>query len=177
MFDDKVHPKSLDGFKSLFETLYPSLCLFANKYLNDMDTSKDVVQEVFIKIWERDTPYPNFYAIKSLLYTSVKNRCLDYLKSKYHRSMVQSSDLDFDHMVSDTFFYTQLTLTDTYAQLETAIKQLPKKSEAVIRLTLNAYTNKEIAEELSISKNTVKSQKRIAYKKLRHTIGSLLNIF
>ncbi|GAL63766.1 hypothetical protein JCM19300_2802 [Algibacter lectus] len=80
-------------------------------------------------------------------------------------------------MVSDTFFYTQLTLTDTYAQLETAIKQLPKKSEAVIRLTLNAYTNKEIAEELSISKNTVKSQKRIAYKKLRHTIGSLLNIF
>ncbi|WP_340156482.1 RNA polymerase sigma-70 factor [uncultured Winogradskyella sp.] len=177
MSKDKIHPKSLDGFKSLFETLYPSLCLFANKYLNDMDTSKDIVQEVFIKIWEQDIQYPNLYAIKSLLYKSVKNRCLDYLKSRYHRSMVQSPDIDFNHMVTDTFFYTQLTLIDTYAHLETAIKQLPKKSEAVIRLTLNAYTNKEIAEELSISKNTVKSQKRIAYKKLRHTLGSLLNIF
>jgi RNA polymerase sigma-70 factor (ECF subfamily) len=177
MSEGQVHPKNLDGLKSLFEPLYPSLCLFANTYLRDMDTSKDVVQEVFIKIWERDTPYPNFYAIKALLYKAVKNRCLDYLKSKYHRRMVQSPDIDFDHMLSDDFFYTQLTLTDTYAQLETAIKQLPKKSEAVIRLTLNAYTNKEIAEELSISKNTVKSQKRIAYKKLRHALGSLLNIF
>ncbi|MGJ8550710.1 RNA polymerase sigma-70 factor [Winogradskyella wichelsiae] len=177
MSEGQVHPKSLDGLKSLFETLYPSLCLFANTYLNDMDKAKDVVQEVFIKIWERDTPYPNFYAIKALLYKAVKNRCLDYLKSKYHRRMVQSPDIDFDHMLSDDFFYTQLILTDTYAQLETAIKQLPKKSEAVIRLTLNAYTNKEIAEELSISKNTVKSQKRIAYKKLRHALGSLLNIF
>ncbi|NRR91207.1 RNA polymerase sigma-70 factor [Winogradskyella undariae] len=176
MSTGKVHPKSLNGFKSLFETLYPSLCLFANKYLNDMDTSKDIVQEVFMKIWERDTPYPNFYAIKALLYTSVKNRCLDYLKSKYHRSMVQSPDVDFDHMLSEEFFSTQLTLIDTYAQLATAIQQLPKKSEAVIRLALNAYTNKEIAEELSISKNTVKSQKRIAYKKLRHALGSLLNI-
>ena len=177
MSEGQVHPKNMDGFKSLFETLYPSLCLFANTYLNDMDTSKDVVQEVFIKIWERDTPYPNFYAIKALLYTAVRNRCLDYLKSKYHRSMVQSPAIDFDHLLSDDFFYTQLTLIDTYAQLETAIKQLPKKSEAVIRLTLNAYTNTEIAEALSISKNTVKSQKRIAYKKLRQALGSLLNIF
>ncbi|WP_418639251.1 RNA polymerase sigma-70 factor [Winogradskyella sp.] len=177
MSEGQVHPKKLDGLKSLYETLYPSLCLFANTYLSDMDTAKDIVQEVFITIWERDTPYPNFYAIKALLYTAVRNRCLDYLKSKYHKSMVQSAAIDFDHMLSDDFFYTQLTLTDTYAQLETAIQQLPKKSEAVIRLTLNDYTNKEIAEELCISKNTVKSQKRIAYKKLRHALGSLLNIF
>lgn len=177
MSTGQVHPKNLDGLKSLFETLYPSLCLFANKYLNDMDTAKDIVQEVFIKIWERDTQYPNFYAIKSLLYKAVRNRCLDYLKSKHYRCIVQSPDFDFDYMLSDEFFYTKLTLIDTYAQLEIAIKQLPKKSEAVIRLTLNAYTNKEIAEELSISKNTVKSQKRIAYKKLRHVLGSLMNIF
>jgi len=177
MSTGQVHRASMVGFKSVFETLYPSLCLFANTYLSDMDTSKDIVQEVFIKIWERDTPYPNFYAIKSLLYTAVKNRCLDYLKSKYHRSIVQSPAIDFDHMVTDDFFYTQVTLIDTYAQLERAIKQLPKKSEAVIRLTLNAYTNTEIAEALCISKNTVKSQKRIAYKKLRQALGSLLNIF
>ncbi|WP_299108407.1 sigma-70 family RNA polymerase sigma factor [uncultured Winogradskyella sp.] len=177
MSKDKIHPKCIEGYRSLFDTLYPPLCLFANKYLNDIDTSKDIVQEVFIKIWERKIEYPNFFAIKSLLYKSVRNRCLDYLKSKYHRSMVQSPDIDFDHMLSDEFFYTQLTLIDTYDQLETAIKHLPKKSEAVIRLTLNAYTNKEIAEELSISKNTVKSQKRIAYNKLRQSLGSLLNSF
>ena len=177
MSKDKLHTMSMEGYRSLFDTLYPSLCLFANKYLNDIDTSKDIVQEVFIKIWEQNIQSPNFYAAKSLLYTSVKNRCLDYLQSKYYRSVIQSPDIDFDKMLTEEFFHTQLIIIDTYAQLETAIKQLPSKSETVIRLTLNAHTNKEIAEAMSISKNTVKSQKRIAYKKLRHSLGSLLNMF
>lgn len=164
-------------YKSLFDTLYPPLCLFANKYVNNMDTAEDMVQEVFIKIWEKKIQSPNFYAIKSFLYTSVRNQCLNYLKSKYHKSLVQSPDIDFDQIGTEEFFLTQLTIIDTYSQLETAIMQLPKKCESVIRLSLKAYTNKEIAEELSISKNTVKSQKRIAYEKLRHSLGSLLNIF
>ncbi len=177
MSKDKLHPISIEGYKSLFDTLYPPLCLFANTYLKDIDTSKDIVQDVFIKVWERKIQYPNFYAIKSFLYTSVRNRCLDYLKSKYHRSVIQSSDIDFDQLFTEEFFLTQLTIIDTYSQLETAIKQLPNKCERVIRLSLKAYTNEEIAEEMSISKNTVKSQKRIAYEKLRHSLGSLLNIF
>ncbi|TXD81180.1 RNA polymerase sigma-70 factor [Subsaximicrobium wynnwilliamsii] len=177
MYKGKQHPRSLEGFKSLFDTLYPPLCLFANKYLNDMDTAEDIVQEVFIKVWEQDIQYINFYAAKSFFYKSVRNRCLDYLKSKYHRSVIQSPDIDFEKIVTEEFFLTQLTIIDTYSQLETAIKQLPTKCERIIRLSLNEYTIKEIADELAISKNTVKSQKRIAYEKLRHSLGSLLNIF
>tara|TARA_R110002049_G_scaffold253753_1_gene429160 strand:- start:2045 stop:2578 length:534 start_codon:yes stop_codon:yes gene_type:complete len=177
MSKDKLHPMSIEGYKSFFDTLYPPLCLFANKYLNDMETSKDMVQEVFIKTWEQKTPYPNFYAIKSFLYTSVRNRCLDYLKSKHYKSIVQSPEIDFDNMLTEEFFHTQLTIIDTYSQLETAIKKLPNKCEQIIRLSLKAYTNKEIAQEMAISKNTVKSQKRIAYEKLRHSLSSLLNIF
>jgi len=177
MSKDQLHPMTLEGFKSLFDALYPSLCLFANKYLKDAETSKDIVQEVFIKVWEQKIPYPNFYAIKSFLYKSVKNRCLDFLKSKYHRSVSQSPDIDFDQMSTEAFFLTQLVIIDTYSQLETAIEQLPKNCERIIRLSLKAYTVKEIAEEMAISKNTVKSQKRIAYEKLRHSLGSLLNIF
>ena len=177
MAKDKRHPMSIEGYKSLFDTLYPPLCLFANKYLSDMETSKDVVQEVFIKVWEQKIQYINFYAVKSLLYKSVRNKCLDVLKSKYHKMGLLSSDIEDDHMMTEDFFLTQLTVVETYSQLEAAIKKLPEKCEKIIRLTLNEYTNKEIAEEMCISKNTVKSQKRIAYDKLRHSLGSLLNIF
>lgn len=90
---------------------------------------------------------------------------------------LQTSELVDDIVMTDDFFQTQLTLVETYAQLESAIKKLPEKSQKIIRLSLNAYSNKEIAEEMSITKNTVKSQKRIAYDKLRHSLGSLLNIF
>lgn len=177
MSKDKLHLVSKESYKALFDDLYPSLCLFANRYLKDLDTSKDVVQEVFIKTWERKVYYSNYNAIKSFLYKSVRNRCLDYLKSKHYRSIVQSPEIDFDNMVTEEFFHTQLTIIDTYSQLETAIKKLPNKCEQIIRLSLKAYTNKEIAQEMSISKNTVKSQKRIAYEKLRHALGSVLNIF
>lgn len=177
MSEDKIHPMSIAGYKSLFDTLYPPLCLFANKYLKNMDLSKDVVQDVFIKVWEQKIQYINFYTIKSYLYKSVGNCCLDHLKSKYHRSMLNSSYIDFEHLLTEEYFLTQLTVIETYSQLETAINQLPNKCERIIRLSLKAYTNEEIAEEMSISKNTVKSQKRIAYEKLRHSLGSLLNIF
>ena len=132
---------------------------------------------VIIKTWERKVYYSNYNAIKSFLYKSVRNRCLDYLKSKHYRSIVQSPEIDFDNMLTEEFFHTQLTIIDTYSQLETAIKKLPNKCEQIIRLSLKAYTIKEIAQELAISKNTVKSQKRIAYEKLRHSLSSLLNIF
>ena len=176
MSEDKLHPMSLDEYRSIFDSLYPPLCLFANKYLNDMDASEDIVQEVFIKIWEQKVQYINFCAIKSFLYKSVKNHCLDQLKSKYHKSIVQSPVIDFDKLLTEEFFLTQLTIIDTYSQLETAIKKLPNKCERVIRLSLKSYTNSEIAEEMSISKNTVKSQKRIAYEKLRHALSSILTM-
>ena len=164
-----------DGYKALFETLYPPLCLFANTYLHDREGAEDVVQEVFIKIWEQKTSYINFSAAKSYLYTSVRHRCLDVLKSSYHKHRVPMCEWGFETMVGDDFFMTQLTVADTYAQLDRAIRQLPKKSEAIIRLSLQAHTNAEIADILSISKNTVKSQKRLAYEKLRASLAGLLH--
>lgn len=175
MVKDDGHTMSIAGYKSLFDSLYPPLCLFANKYLDDLETSKDVVQEVFIKVWEQKVQYINWHAMKSLLYKSVRNRCLDVLKSKHFKMGLQSSELNDAKFMTEDFFVNQLIIVETYAQLEAAIKKLPEKSQKVIRLSLDAYTNIEIAEEMCVTKNTVKSQKRIAYNKLRQALGNLLN--
>ena len=164
---------TLEKYKDLFDTLYPSLCLFANRYLNNLDTSKDMVQEVFIKTWVQKITYPSYNAIKSFLYTSVKNRCLDHLRSKHFRVMVNSSVVDFEQMQTKDFFLSEVVTVETYVNLEKVIKTLPDKCEQVIRLSLHKYSNKEIAEEMSVTINTVKSQKRIAYQKLRNALNSL----
>ncbi|WP_417371696.1 sigma factor [Gelidibacter japonicus] len=78
----------LSEYKGLFDRLDASLCLFANKYLGDLKVSKDIVQDVFIKIWEDKIEFHNEITTKSYLYTSVKNKSLDYLKSK----RVESTD-------------------------------------------------------------------------------------
>ncbi|NRR90934.1 RNA polymerase sigma-70 factor [Winogradskyella undariae] len=177
MSKDELHFISKESYKTLFNDLYPSLCLFANRYLKDLDTSKDVVQDVFIKTWERKVSYPNYNAIKGFLYTSVKNKSLDFLRSKHHKGTIRTLDTDFDKIQTNEHFLSELAIVDIYANLDSAIKTLPNKCEQILRFSLNEYTNNEIAEELSITINTVKSQKRIAYKKLRHSLGSLLNSF
>ncbi len=132
-----------------------------------MDISKDIVQEVFIKIWEKKPEFENNKAAKAYLYTSVKNSSLNYLKSKHYKLSLQSCDLGLVHLQSQDYLLTEMFTIEIYANLYKAIKTLPVKSAKVIQLSLNNYTTKEIAEELSVSQSTVRSQKSLAYKKLR----------
>lgn len=163
----KSHSERLERFKSLFGAFYPPLCLFANSYLHDMDTSKDLVQEVFIKIWEKKPSFKNHSAAKAYFYTTVKNHCLNYLKSKYYRTMELPATMDLALLQSEDYFLAEMVAAETYAQLHRAIGQLPEKTGKVVQLSLNKYTTEEIAEELSVTQSTVRTQKSIAYKKLK----------
>lgn len=167
MPNGKSHSERLKDFKSLFEVLYPPLCLFANSYLHDMDTSKDIVQEVFIKIWEKKPSFKNYNTAKAYFYTTVKNRCLNYLKSKHYRTMERPTTADLALLQSEDYFLAEMVSVETYAQLHRAIGQLPEKTGKVVQLSLNKYTTKEIAVELSVTQSTVRTQKSIAYQKLK----------
>ena len=58
--------------KNCYNSLYTPLCLFANKYLNNIEQAEDIVQEVFIKVWEKQLSFPSNESLKSFLYTAVK---------------------------------------------------------------------------------------------------------
>ena len=167
MSEQNVHKLSLAAYKSHFDMLYVPLCLFANKYVQNLNTAKDLVQEVFIKIWEDQIAFKKENAIKSYLYTAVKNKSLDHLKSVYHRSSERFSKEELEQMETEAFFVREVIVSETATLIENAVNTLPKKCAQIIKLSLKEYSNKEIAQELSISVNTVKAQKRIAYQKLR----------
>ena len=93
------------------------------------------------------------------------------MRSKYHKNTIRTPDTDFDKIQTKEHFLCEMIIVDIYANLESAMKALPNKCEQILRFSLNEYTNNEIAEELSITINTVKSQKRIAYKKLRNVLS------
>lgn len=67
----------------------------------------------------------------------------------------------------DTFFHDKVIVEEAYRILQEAIDSLPPGMRSIILLVLEGKTNQEIAEELSVSKETVHSQKKIAYRKLR----------
>lgn len=158
---------TLKEYKSVFNTLYPSLCLFSNKYLENLDISKDIVQEVFIKVWEDKIEFQNDTAIKSYLYTAVKNRSLDYIKSKRYKDTLSIGDADFMQMETDPFFMREVVISEASIIIEKAVNTLPAKCAQIIKLSIKGLSNTEISEELGVSLNTIKTQKKIAYKRLK----------
>ena len=79
---------TLKSYKQLFESLYPKLCVFSYNYLNDLDISKDLVQEVFVKVWENKEGFQNEKHRTNFFYKAVKNECLNYLKTKLLKTRV-----------------------------------------------------------------------------------------
>lgn len=157
---------TLKEYKSVFNTLYPSLCLFSNKYIEDLDISKDIVQEIFIKIWEDKIEFQDDTKIRSYLYTSVKNRSLDYLKSRRYQ-LEQSITEDISPSETDPFFLREVMISETSLLIEKAVNTLPYKCAQIIKLSIKGLSNTEISDELGISLNTIKTQKKIAYKRLK----------
>lgn len=162
-----MHRLTLREYKVCFDKLYHSLCLFANKYVDDIDMAKDIVQDVFIRVWENKIEFRDENNVKSFLYTSVKNKSLDYLKSKRYKTTKKISVNDIELLETESFFLREVVVVETSNIIQNAINTLPNRCAQIIKLSVKNFTNAEIAEELNISIYTVKVQKRTAYKRLR----------
>lgn len=176
MLDSNKYKLNQKEFKNLFDKQYPSLCIFANKYVVDLDVSKDIVQDVFIKIWKNNIEFKNENSVKSFLYTSIKNKSLDYLKSNHVRRIKNYSILELEKIETEAFFLSEVVISEATVIIESALNTLPNKCRQIIRLSIKNFSNEEISEDLGISINTVKTQKKIAYKKLKPLLKNYFSL-
>jgi RNA polymerase sigma-70 factor (family 1) len=160
-----------DSFKPFFESFYPSLCLFANKYTRDHEAALDIVQEAFVYIWNKKGDVDSINSAKAYLFKYVRNRSLNYL-----RDHEKQKSLNFEQLDSEIFFRDNLIEEETYRTIYDAIKNLPPQGQRVIELSLDGYKNQEIADELNISVNTVKTIKLRAFKAMREELKDNLFI-
>ncbi|MCU0373580.1 MAG: RNA polymerase sigma-70 factor [Ignavibacteria bacterium] len=162
LFVERISNGDIKAFKEFYEGLYPSVCIFANKYLNDLNFAKDLAQEAFIEYWKQKNNFNDLKAIKGFIYTVTRNKCLNHIKSREIRENILNSEF-----TSDDYFYEMVLEEETYRQVYQAVNNLPPQCRNIIMLMLDAKKNQEIAEELDISVNTVKTLKKNAYKELR----------
>ncbi len=163
-------------FKKLFESLYEDLVFFANGYLFDVSASEDIVQETFIQLWEKAETITIKNSLKAYLYSMVRNRCLNYLKTIKITDF--SNILDFQAIIESDYDLDDYTNEDKeiiYAQVLKIIETLPTKMQTIVRLRfMNNYKYSEIAEEMNVSVNTVKTQLKRAKIKISSLITSIL---
>lgn len=149
--------------KSLFDLLYLRLCRFADQIIADSATAEDIVQEAFIKFWQRNTEIKDLPAIKTFLYVMVRNACLNHLK---HQKVAQK----FAQTQTQTEIAEEAAVlkAEVWGEVHRAIASLPEGCRNVFKLSyLEGLKNQEIADELKISINTVKTQKARALELLK----------
>ena len=147
-----VNKKDYKLFGAFFRENFPFLVMFADKYVNDMDMAADIAQEAL-------SPEK----VKGFLYTTARNLALNHIK---HNQIVDEH-LRLQEKDSVLFFRNQIIEEETYQLVHKAVEQLPKQSCKIIQLSLQGYSNQEIADQLNISINSVRTLKQSAYKKLR----------
>ncbi|WP_124991954.1 RNA polymerase sigma factor [Labilibaculum euxinus] len=158
------------GLKLLFERYYKPLCVFAIKYVYDLNLSEDIVQEVFIKVWEKQKFHTQMN-LSAYLFASVKNACIDYLR-KEHPLYVDS----FDDKIVIENYYDEEEILERNRRLMDKVENLPQKTREVFKaVVFYNLKYKEVAEELNISVNTVKSNLARAYRLLREVLDILVS--
>jgi RNA polymerase sigma-70 factor (ECF subfamily) len=158
-----------EGLHYFFDHYYNCLQFFAQKILHDALIAEEVVADAFIKLWERRAILSSEGSIKSLLYTTVKNGCIDHLR-KVKRMRVNEQGLQSINTIEPCILQS-IVETETVQQIVDTLEKLPPKCRQVFKLFyLQGKSYDEIARELHLSPHTVRSQKQRATRLLKAMI-------
>ncbi|WP_417370374.1 RNA polymerase sigma-70 factor [Gelidibacter japonicus] len=172
----EIRKKDEKVFKNLFDSHYEPLVLYANGYLFDIESSQDIVQNIFIYIWEHADTLNIKTSIKGYLYTMTRNKCLNYLKSIKITDNLELLDFNMN-LISENVVDSTSQEDKAIAYLQTLkiIDTLPERMQKIVRLKfLHNYKYSEIASELNISINTVKTQLKRAKIRIIELVVSIL---
>jgi RNA polymerase sigma-70 factor (ECF subfamily) len=173
------------GFKLVFETFYPRLLRFANAYVDDRFEAENILQDVFLKLWEKRASLPADTNLKAYLLTMVKNQCMDFLK---HRQVVlqhtvnwetvQQQEVAFNYHAISRFDPEQMDVESLERLVEKAIDELPEQCRKAFELSrYDGLKYKEIADRMGISVKTVETHISHALKILRFTLKDFLCVW
>lgn len=162
------------AFTEIYNRYFGLLLVFVHNRLRDEDSAKDVVQEVFVTIWDKRETMTTPDSLAAYLYTSVRNRMLSFIEKndtqKRHVKLVEVFDRDnvmTDHLIREK------QLADL---IEKEVDMLPKRMREVFIMSRKANMSyKEISEKLNLNHNSVKVYAKHAIKKLRLRLG-LVNL-
>ncbi|MBR4480006.1 MAG: sigma-70 family RNA polymerase sigma factor [Bacteroidales bacterium] len=152
---------------TLYEQYFRQLCLYALHYVGDLDESKDIVQECFASLIKNNPALSN---PKVYLYNSVRNRCIDILRSKKKERIAPMDDLSY---ISDEEAQRR---SEIEVQLWEAVDSLPPKRRELLLLNKrDGLKYSDIARLKGLSENTVRNQIFRAIESLRNNSKKILN--
>ena len=160
--NNKLKEGDTDSFSILFKQTHPRLMGYCQLFVKNKRDAEDIVQECFFTLWENKKKIDLHKSVESLLFVSLRNRCLNYLKehSKYSfdsfHDGVLSNELQYLYQIDFTEKKDMSIEEQLIDALKKAIEELPeRKKEILIKNKIEGLKQKEIALLLGISLKTV----------------------
>lgn len=146
-----------EAFECLFFEYYPSLCKFSKGYVGSVEAARDVVQDVFIKIWINREKLQIHTSVKAYLFQAVRNQSLNELeKKKRYQAFEEEYTRETEHLHDADINESSEELTKVIWQI---VELMPEKRKAVFTLYReHGLSYKEIASILGITRKTVENQ-------------------
>lgn len=176
---NQIQSGNKDCFEKLFFNYYDNLCRYAYLIIKKKHDAEEIVQETFVKLWERKSEIYIDTSIKAYLYKAVHNQCLnhiDYLRVRERFSdKYLSENKDMVSPVSPDYPLANLLSQEIDAVIQKAISNLPGQcKEVFVEIRQHDLSYAETAEKIGISINTVKTQLQRAMSKLREELKEFL---
>lgn len=160
-----------DAYTQIYDRFQPLLYVYACKIVKDDYEAEDIVQEVFIYLWDKREDINFITSLKSYLYSAVKYKFMNLLDHKKVRADYSASMqrfIDSGDYITDNYIREK----EFIALIEREIALLPEKMREVFLLSRKEnLSNKEIADRLNITEKTARNQVNTALQKLRVRLG------
>lgn len=161
------------AFEEVFNEYYSSLCRFALNFVGDPDESEEIVQNSFVKFWNKKEQITISTSLKSYLYQAVKNESLNHIK---HLNVVKSHEGRQENKYESDGSDLLVTQELQY-KIDDSLAKLPVERKKIFLLSRNeGLKYREIADKLDISIKTVENQMGKALKFFRSELVEYLSL-
>lgn len=166
----KIRAGDRKAFEQLFYRYYAQLCVFSNSFVRSMDISRDVVQEVFVKIWDNRDNFNVETSLKAYMYQAVRNQSLNFIKQKKQqerlKERIKKQQEAAKERCGDEFNTEELS-----EKVWKLVETLPERRRTIFILyRKHGLSYHEIAEVLSIARKTVENQMGKSLQYLRENL-------
>lgn len=166
------------AFNLIFDTFYLQLYFHCRKFILDPEEAKDLLQNVFLRLWERREEIEIEVSLKAYLFRSVKNECLNFIRSS--RPNISLSEIESDNTIQNTEILSapdeDVESREIEKAIDSIIKTLPEQCQKIFIMSrMKGMKNKEIAKCLSISVRTVDTQIYRALKTMKKGLKDYLS--
>lgn len=171
-----INEKHEKAWETFYDYYYAALCSYVNRIIKQPEITEDLVQDIFISIWETSKKFESIQALTHYLYKACYNNSLIYLRNhQSHETIFQTINESDEFMEEDN--YAQTVRDEVIRQLYLHIKELSPEQQKVILHLIEGKSCDDIAKELGVSVNTIKTHKNRGIKSLRNKLGDCIYLY